>query len=167
MPAPHTPLLAADVVIELIDRPGHPIVLIERKNPPHGWALPGGFVDVGEPVEGAAMREAAEETGLAVWLKDLLGVYSDPARDPRGHTVSVVYVAIAVGEPRAMDDARALELFTLDTLPEALAFDHAAILADYRRYRETGKCAVPRAPQGAPDHGLSPLIRGRIGNDSE
>jgi 8-oxo-dGTP diphosphatase len=160
MPAPVTPLLAADCIIELIDRPGHPIVLIERKNPPPGWAIPGGFVDVGEAVEDAAIREAAEETGLEVWLKDMLGVYSDPGRDPRGHTVSVVYVAIAVGEPRAMDDARALGVFSPDTLPEPLAFDHADVLADYLHYRATGKVAVPQASRGAPPHGISPLVRG-------
>jgi 8-oxo-dGTP diphosphatase len=159
--APHTPLLAADIVIELIDHPGHPIVLVERKNPPRGWALPGGFVDVGEAVEEAAMREAAEETGLEVLLKDLLGVYSNPVRDPRGHTVSVVFVAVAVGEPKAGDDAAALQLFVPDRLPEPLAFDHAEILADYRRYRETGKTRSPSIPAGAPPHGISPLLRGR------
>lgn len=161
MPAPHTPLLAADTIIELIDKPGHPIVLIERKNPPHGWALPGGFVEVGETVEDAALREAAEETGLEVLLKDLLGVYSNPARDPRGHTVSVVYVAIAAGEPKAMDDAKALALFHPDRLPEPLAFDHAEILADYRHYRETGKTRAPVVSHGAPAHGISPVLRGR------
>jgi 8-oxo-dGTP diphosphatase len=160
MPKPVTPLLAADAIIELIDRPGHPIVLIERRNPPHGWALPGGFVDVGESVEAAAMREAAEECGLEIWLKDLLGVYSDPARDPRGHAVSVVYVAVAVGEPRAMDDAKALAPFAPDALPDALAFDHGAILEDYLRYRATGKCAAPRIPRGAPGHDLAGLVRG-------
>jgi 8-oxo-dGTP diphosphatase len=148
MPAPVTPLLAADAIIELADRPGRPIVLIERKNPPHGWAIPGGFVDVGEPVEAAAVREAAEETGLEVRLQQLLGVYSDPTRDPRGHTVSIVYVATAEGEPKAMDDARAVAAFALDALPESLAFDHAQVLADYRRYRETGKTPAP-APRSA------------------
>jgi 8-oxo-dGTP diphosphatase len=160
MPRPVTPSLAADAIIELIDRPGHPIVLIERKNPPYGWALPGGFVDVGEAVEAAAMREAKEECGLEIWLKDLLGVYSDPARDPRGHTVSIVYVAIAVGEPRAMDDAKAAATYSLDALPSPLAFDHAMILDDYARYRATGKCAAPRMPIGAPAHDLAGLVRG-------
>jgi 8-oxo-dGTP diphosphatase len=136
---PITPLLAADAIIELIDRPGRPIVLIERKNPPPGYAIPGGFVDVGETVEAAAVREAAEETGLEVRLTALLGIYSDPSRDPRGHTVTAVYVAEATGEPRAMDDARALGIFPLDALPSPLAFDHARVLADYRRFRATGE----------------------------
>jgi 8-oxo-dGTP diphosphatase len=138
MPAPKTPLLAADVIIELIDA-GHNIVLIERKYPPHGWALPGGFVDVGEAVEQAAVREALEETSLRVSLQCLLGCYSDPRRDPRGHTVSLVFVATASGPPRAQDDARnimAVDPFAFDG---PLAFDHAGILADYRRYRETGR----------------------------
>jgi 8-oxo-dGTP diphosphatase len=97
---------------------------------------------------------------LQVWLKDLLGVYSAPDRDPRGHTVSVVYVAVAVGEPKAMDDARALQVFAADALPERLAFDHAAILDDYRRYRATGKVPAPRVTRGAPPHGISPFLRG-------
>jgi 8-oxo-dGTP diphosphatase len=95
MPDPVTPLLAADVIIELEDRPGRPIVLIERRNPPPGWAIPGGFVDVGESIEQAAVREAREETALEVTLTALLGVYSDPKRDARGHTASAVYVAVA------------------------------------------------------------------------
>jgi 8-oxo-dGTP diphosphatase len=144
MPKPVTPLLAADAIIELTDRPGRPIVLIERLNPPHGWAIPGGFVDVGERLETAAVREALEETALRVRLKALLGLYSDPARDPRGHTVTAVYVAEAEGEPRAQDDARSLRPFTLDQLPPELVFDHALVLADYRRYRETGRTAPLR-----------------------
>jgi 8-oxo-dGTP diphosphatase len=146
MPAPVTPLLAADVIIELVDRPGRPIVLIERRNPPPGWAIPGGFVDVGESVEAAAVREALEETALVVRLIALLGVYSDPARDPRGHTASAVYVAEARGEPRAQDDARALAVFSPDRLPTPLAFDHPRILADYRTYRSTGVLPSPRVP---------------------
>ena len=105
MLVPVTPLLAADIIIELVDRPGRPIVLIERRNPPPGWAIPGGFVDVGESIEQAAVREAREETALEVRLTALLGVYSDPKRDARGHTASVVYVATARGTPRAQDDA--------------------------------------------------------------
>lgn len=145
MPKPVTPLIAADAIIELVDRPGRPVVLIERLNPPHGWAIPGGFVDVGERVEAAAVREAREETGLVVTLRALLGVYSDPARDPRGHTITAVYVAEASGTPRALDDARALGVFTLDALPAPLAFDHATVLADYRAYRATGIPAPLRA----------------------
>jgi len=144
MARPATPAVAADIIIELTDRPGRPIVLIERKFPPHGWALPGGFVDVGERLERAAMREAKEETDLDVTLKALLGCYSDPGRDPRGHTVTAVYIAEARGEPAARDDAQRLDLFTIDTLPAALAFDHAAVLRDYRRFRETGAPAPMR-----------------------
>ena len=131
-----TPLLTADVIIELLDEPGR-IVLIKRRNPPPGWALPGGFVEVGESVERAAEREAQEETGLNVRLKSLLGVYSDPARDSRGHTVTAVYIGEAHGRPRAGDDAAKAQAF--DPLePPALAFDHGRVLGDYRRFRETG-----------------------------
>jgi len=140
---PTTPIIAADIIIELLDEPGRPIVLIERKNPPHGWAIPGGFVDVGETLEHAAVREAEEETGLKVKLKALLGNYSDPSRDPRGHTVTAVYVAEAHGQPKAGDDAKHVEVF--DPLrPPALAFDHALVLADYRRFRELGQVAPLR-----------------------
>ena len=144
MPAPKTPRLAADAIIELIDRPGRPIVLIERLNPPHGWAIPGGFVDIGERVEAAAVREALEETALQVELQTLLGLYSDPTRDPRAHTVTAVYVARARGEPEARDDALALRLFQPDELPRELAFDHATVLADYLRFRESGSSAPLR-----------------------
>jgi 8-oxo-dGTP diphosphatase len=122
-------------VIELLDAPGE-IVLIERRHPPHGWALPGGFVDVGETVEHAAVREAKEETGLAVTLAHLLGVYSDPARDPRGHTVSIVYVGRAHGRPVGGDDARIAKSFRPES-PPALAFDHDRILADYVTWRDS------------------------------
>ena len=135
MARPVTPALAVDLVIELVDRPGRPIVLIERRNPPAGHALPGGFVDIGETVEDAARREALEETGLQVQLRALLGVYSDPARDARGHTASVVYVAEAHGDPLAGDDAARVLVTDTGSLPP-LAFDHARILADYAaRYR--------------------------------
>lgn len=138
MAAPQTPLLAADIIIELADA-SRGIVLIERRYPPHGWALPGGFVDVGETVERAAVREALEETSLRVTLQCLLGCYSDPRRDPRGHTVSLVFVASARGAPRAQDDAGDIRVVDPFTFAGPLAFDHAAILADYRRYRETGR----------------------------
>lgn len=136
---PTTPLLAADVIIELSDKPGRPIVLIERKNPPYGWAIPGGFMDVGERLEMAAIREAKEEVCLDVTLKALLGMYSDPKRDDRGHTVTAVYVAEATGEPQAADDAKNLAIFELDSLPDELAFDHAQVLEDYKNFRETGE----------------------------
>lgn len=139
MNAPVTPRLTVDIIIELCDRPDRPILLIERRYPPPGWALPGGFVDVGETLEQAAVREAAEEICLPVTLITLLGCYSDPARDPRQHTVSAVYIAEACGEPRAADDAAAVQAFALHDLPTALAFDHALILDDYRRFRETGR----------------------------
>ena len=143
MSAPRTPLLTVDTVIEMVDRPGRPIVLIERKYPPYGWALPGGFVDIGEQLERAAVREAREETALQVQLMALLGCYSDPRRDARGHTVSAVYVATATGEPQARDDARDLMICDPAHCPE-LAFDHATIVADYLRYRDSGQVAPLR-----------------------
>lgn len=143
---PRTPTLAVDVIIELVDRADRPIVLIQRRNPPHGWAIPGGFVDIGEALERAAVREAREETALAVSLKALLGCYSDPARDPRGHTVSAVYVAEARGTPRAQDDAKALAVFSPPDWPEPLAFDHERILSDYLAYRRHGRRPAPRTP---------------------
>lgn len=136
---PVTPLLAADTIIELLDYPGRPIVLIERANPPYGWAIPGGFVDVGERVEHAAIREAQEEVGLAVKLVALLGLYSDPARDTRGHTVTAVYVVEASGTPVAADDAKNCRIFDIGELPDLLAFDHAEVLAHYKKFRECGQ----------------------------
>lgn len=138
---PVTPLLAVDAIIELLDKPGRPIVLIERKNPPYGWAIPGGFMDVGERIETAAIREAKEEVCLDVTLTALLGMYSDPKRDDRGHTVTAVYVAEAKGQPQAADDAKNLAIFNLDNLPGELAFDHKQVLEDYRKFRETGQVA--------------------------
>lgn len=140
---PKTPELTVDIIIELSDRSGSPIVLIERKYPPPGWALPGGFVDVGETVENAARREAFEETCLRVELDCLLGCYSDPARDPRGHTVGLVYIAQARGEPVAADDAARVAVYGVDQLAVGqfdltLAFDHDQIIADYLRYRASG-----------------------------
>lgn len=140
---PHTPLLATDVVVELEGEPVRRIVLIRRRNPPPGWALPGGFVDVGETVEEAARRELREETGLDIRLEAVLGVYSAPDRDPRGHCVSIVFVAQARGTPRAGDDAGELGVFDPANPPAGLAFDHARILADYRRFRTEGRLPAP------------------------
>ena len=142
---PETPLLAVDIIIELIDRTEKSIVLIERRNPPFGWALPGGFVDVGESLEQAAVREAREETCLDVKLKILLGCYSNPQRDPRGHTVSPVYIAEARGVPQAADDAKNLRCVPVTELPDELVFDHGLILSDYRNYLQTGEFAPLRS----------------------
>jgi 8-oxo-dGTP diphosphatase len=139
MPRPECPPIAADVIAEIGDR----IVLIERRNFPHGWAIPGGFVEVGEPVEVAAVREAREETSLEVELRALLGVYSRPDRDPRGHTVTVVYVGRGRGTPRAADDAKSIGLFDPRQPGVDLAFDHAQILADYVRWLDTGELPAP------------------------
>ena len=133
--AGRNPLPTADVIIEVGDR----IVLVRRKYPPEGWAIPGGFVETGETVESAAVREALEETGLPVTLVALLGVYSDPERDPRHPTISTVYVGRANGAPAGGDDAAEARLFSEADLPSPIAFDHAAILADYFRYKKTGK----------------------------
>jgi 8-oxo-dGTP diphosphatase len=126
------PVPTVDVVVFL---PGQGVVLVERRNPPLGYALPGGFVDYGETVERAAVREAKEETGLDVVLTGLLGVYSHPSRDARLHTVSVVFTAQTLDPSilNAGDDAAGVGVFPLDALPE-LAFDHARILADYRMH---------------------------------
>src|SRR5512136_2860110 len=124
------PVPTVDIIIELIDRQDRPIVLIERRNPPYGWAIPGGFVDYGEPVEAAARREALEETGLSVELVEQFYVYSDPNRDPRQHTLSVVFIATATGEPQAADDAKTLGIFESWRVPANLCFDHDNILRD-------------------------------------
>ena len=139
MPRPQCPPIAADIITEIGDK----IVLIERKNFPLGWAIPGGFVDFGETVEQAAMREAREEISLEVEIRALLGVYSRPDRDPRGQTITIVYVARASGEPRAADDAKTVALFDPRTPPSPLAFDHAEILTDYLRFLETGELPAP------------------------
>jgi 8-oxo-dGTP diphosphatase len=134
------PLATVDIIIELSDRG---IVLIKRRNPPPGWAIPGGFVDYGESTAEAACREAKEETGLLVSLGELFHVYSDPRRDARGHTISVVYIASAAGTPAAADDAAEAGVFREHDLPHPLAFDHAAVLQDYFAYRRTGKRPPP------------------------
>ena len=114
------------------------IVLVRRRDFPFGWAIPGGYVEYGESVEDAARREAFEETGLKIELRGVLGVYSAPGRDPRGHTVAVVFVAEGRGEPKPGDDAAEVQVFSLDRLPAEMAFDHADILLDYRRYELHG-----------------------------
>jgi 8-oxo-dGTP diphosphatase len=139
MPRPKCPPIAADVIAEIGDK----IVLIERKNFPPGWAIPGGYVDFGETVEQAAMREAREEISLQVEIRALLGVYSRPDRDPRGQTITLVYVAKASGTPKAGDDAKNAALVDPRNPPMPLAFDHAEILADYVRFLDTGEYPSP------------------------
>ncbi|MBI5237409.1 MAG: NUDIX hydrolase [Deltaproteobacteria bacterium] len=129
------PLLTVDIIIEL-ERNG--VVLIERKNAPLGWAIPGGFVDEGETLEDAAIREAFEETCLNVSLKTQFHAYSDPLRDQRGHTITVVFIAEAKGVPKAKDDAKAIGVFKEGSLPQPLTFDHGNILSDYFRWKKEG-----------------------------
>ncbi len=129
------PIPTVDVIIEVGDK----VVLISRKNPPYGWAIPGGFVDYGESLEEAAVREAREETGLEVKLLEQFYTYSDPERDPRHHTITTVYIAKAEGIPKGLDDAREAGLFSEGGLPEPLVFDHGRILRDYFEYRRTGR----------------------------
>lgn len=121
------PRVTADVIIELKDKG---IVLIKRKNPPYGWALPGGFVNYGESLEHAAIREAKEETSLDVKLSRQLHTYSSPDRDPRGHTITTVFVATASGIPKASSDAQEIGVFKRDEIPKDLTFDHKKILED-------------------------------------
>ena len=125
------PLPTVDVIIRLAAG----IVLIMRKNPPHGWAIPGGFVDCGESLEDAAVREAKEETSLDITLVRQFHTYSEPGRDPRFHTITTVYIADAAGTPVAADDASGIGLFTEENLPAPICFDHALILSDYFRSR--------------------------------
>ncbi len=122
------PIPTVDIIIE-IESKG--ILLIKRKNPPYGWAIPGGFVDYGESLEEAAIREAKEETNLEVTLLRQFHTYSDPQRDPRHHSISTVYIAKAKGIPQAKDDALEIGIFTESNLPEEIAFDHRSILKDY------------------------------------
>lgn len=129
------PAPTVDAVILL---PGDRVVLVRRRNPPHGWAIPGGFVDDGEPLAVAAAREAEEETGLSVTLLEQFHSYSDPARDPRRHTISTVFLARAEGEPRGGDDAAEARAFAWDALPSPIVFDHREVLGDVRRYLLTG-----------------------------
>jgi 8-oxo-dGTP diphosphatase len=132
------PAPTVDMIIELIDRPHRPIILIERHYEPLGWALPGGFVDYGEQIEVAAQREALEETGLHIELIEQFLVYSDPKRDRRQHTISMVFLASATGEPVAGDDAKGVGIFEPWCVPSNLCFDHDRILRDYWQYRHYG-----------------------------
>jgi ADP-ribose pyrophosphatase YjhB (NUDIX family) len=127
------PLPTVDVIIRF--QKG--IVLIKRKNPPYGWAIPGGFIEYGESAEHAARREAQEETGLTIEKLEQFHTYSDPNRDPRFHTISVVFTAEAKGTPRANTDAAQIGIFKRNNLPDPIAFDHQQILEDYfnQRYR--------------------------------
>ena len=124
---PRSPIPTIDLIIEY----NKGIILINRKNPPEGWALPGGFVDYGESLEAAAVREAREETGLEVELLRQFHAYSDPKRDPRHHTITIVFIAKAKGKAIAGDDAKEIGLFNKDTLPDQIAFDHRDIINDY------------------------------------
>lgn len=124
---PGNPIPTVDLIIKF----NEDIILIKRKNPPEGWALPGGFVDYGESLESAAVREAKEETGLDVELLRQFHAYSDPKRDPRHHTITIVFIAKAKGKAIAGDDAKEIGLFNKDTLPDQIAFDHRDIINDY------------------------------------
>ncbi len=124
-----------DIIIEY----SNGIVLIERKNFPHGWAIPGGYVDYGESLEEAAIREAKEETNLDVELVCQLHTYSSPDRDPRQHTISTVFIAKGKGELKGKDDALNAKVFTKENLPDKLAFDHKKILQDYFKFKEIGR----------------------------
>lgn len=131
------PLPTVDIIIEVDAGEGQKgIVLIKRKNPPYGWALPGGFVDYGESLEQAAVREAKEETSLDIQLERQMHTYSDPKRDPRKHTISTVFIARAKGTPVARDDAQEVKILGRDKLEDPLAFDHEKILSDYRKEKK-------------------------------
>ena len=133
------PLLTVDIIVEV----NSGIVLIERKNIPHGWAIPGGFVDYGESIETAALREAKEEISLDVVLTEQFHTYSNPNRDPRHHTVSTVFIATATGTPRGADDAKVARLFREDDLPQPIVFDHKQILRDYFEFKKNGRRPKP------------------------
>lgn len=131
------PVPTADIIIEIEKENGKAgIILIKRKNPPHGWALPGGFVDYGESLEQAAEREAKEETSLDVKLICQLHTYSKPDRDPRHHTISTVFIASSQGQPEAQDDAQEIGIFSQEEINFPLAFDHEKILVDYFKWKK-------------------------------
>lgn len=144
MSKPVTPLITADVIIEMPMYDDNPIILIERKYEPYGWAIPGGFVEVGETIATAAKREALEETSLDVDLDLLLGIYSDPRRDFRGHTACAVFIGNASGKPVAADDAKDIALFDPFDVDVELAFDHQQIIQDYCEYRRDGVIKLPK-----------------------
>lgn len=148
------PRLTVDAVV--IDAAGR-VLLIERKNPPSGWALPGGFVEAEETLETAAARELLEETGLVARGLIQFHTYSAPERDPRHHTVSAIYLAQAAGRPRAGDDAARAKFFPFDRLPKQIAFDHREVLADIRRFLETGR-RPGEAPPGPGDPDGRPVL---------
>jgi len=133
------PLLTVDIIVEV----NGGIVLIERENIPHGWAIPGGFVDYGESIETAALREAKEEISLDVVLTEQFYTYSDPRRDARHHTVSTVFIATAEGTPRGADDAKLARTFHENDLPAPIVFDHGQILRDYFTFKKTGRRPRP------------------------
>jgi 8-oxo-dGTP diphosphatase len=135
---PRNPIPTVDIIIEISTVEKSGIILIERRNPPYGWALPGGFVDYGESLEQAAIREAFEETSLNVQLTSQFHCYSDPARDPRQHTITTVYIASSASEtPKAADDAINLDIFHENNLPWPIVFDHQLIIQDYYRYKQS------------------------------
>jgi ADP-ribose pyrophosphatase YjhB (NUDIX family) len=139
-----SPVPTVDIIIKVESEVGEKgIVLIYRRNQPRAWALPGGFVDYGETVEQAAVREARDETGLEIESAYQFHTYSDPRRDPRRHTISTVFIAKASGRPRAGDDAEQAGIFGEENLPSPLAFDHEKILRDY--FSDRKKCAPQRA----------------------
>ncbi|MBL7181333.1 MAG: NUDIX hydrolase [Pseudomonadota bacterium] len=125
------PLVTVDIIIEI----NGSLILIERKNPPYGWALPGGFVDYGESLEASAAREAKEETSLDIRLVEQFHTYSDPNRDPRHHTVTTVFIAKGFGTPKPADDAKNIGVFTQNDLPRPIVFDHERIIRDYFQYK--------------------------------
>jgi ADP-ribose pyrophosphatase YjhB (NUDIX family) len=129
------PVPTVDIIIH-VNGSRKTVVLIKRKNPPYGWALPGGFVDYGETLENAAVREAKEETNLTVELISQFHTYSDPSRDTRLHTITTVYSAEAEGFPEGMDDAEEAKIFDIDNLPDEMAFDHKEIIDEYKKSKE-------------------------------
>jgi 8-oxo-dGTP diphosphatase len=129
------PVPTVDIIIETARDGVTKIVLIKRKFPPYGWAIPGGFVEYGESLENAAVREAKEETGLDVTLIRQFHAYSDPVRDPRRHSIAVVFIARAEGDPVGMDDAAEAKLFLPNQIPDDMAFDHGQIIEDYFKKR--------------------------------